>query len=79
MDIVSSADATLIAYDRQGGGPALILVDGAMQARSSGSKPELARLLAVHFTVYCYDRRGRETAGTPTPTRSGGRSRTSRR
>ncbi len=67
MDIVSSADATKIAYDRLGGGPALILVDGAMQARSSGSKPELARLLASHFTVYCYDRRGRGDSGDTQP------------
>ena len=50
MDIVSSADATKIAYDRQGEGPALVLVDGAMQARSSGSKPDLAEALggALH-------------------------------
>ena len=67
MDIVSSADATKIAYDRQGEGPALVLVDGAMQARSSGSKPDLARLLAAHFTVYCYDRRGRGDSGDTQP------------
>jgi pimeloyl-ACP methyl ester carboxylesterase len=67
VDIVNSADATKIAYDRQGEGPALILVDGAMQARSSGSKPELARHLAAHFTVYCYDRRGRGDSGDTQP------------
>jgi pimeloyl-ACP methyl ester carboxylesterase len=67
VDIVSSADATKIAYDRQGEGPALVLVDGAMQARSSGSKPDLARLLAAHFTVYCYDRRGRGDSGDTQP------------
>ena len=67
MDIVISADATKIAYDRQGEGPTLILVDGAMQARASGSKPALARLLAAHFAVYCYDRRGRGDSGDNQP------------
>ena len=59
MKTVRSKDGTRIAYDMQGEGPALILVDGALTKRASGSKPELARLLAEHFTVYCYDRRGR--------------------
>src|SRR5580765_5627647 len=59
MKTVRSEDGTMIAFDRQGDGPALILVDGALTTRTSGSKPELARLLAQHFTVYCYDRRGR--------------------
>lgn len=67
MNRVSSADGTKIAYDKQGEGPALILVDGAMQSRSSGSKPELARLLSAHFTVYCYDRRGRGDSGDTQP------------
>jgi pimeloyl-ACP methyl ester carboxylesterase len=67
MKIVRSADGTQIAYDEQGEGPALILVDGAMQARSSGSKPELARILSGHFTVYRYDRRGRGDSGDTQP------------
>lgn len=67
MEIACSADGTKIAYDRQGAGPALILVDGALQARSSGFKPELARLLSAHFTVYCYDRRGRGDSGDTQP------------
>ena len=79
MNIVRSADGTTIAYDSQGDGPALILVDGAMSTRSTGSKPELARVLSAHFTVYGYDRRGRGTAGTSCRMRSSGRSRTSRR
>ena len=56
-----------MAYDRQGEGSALILVDGAMCSRSSGSKPELVRLLAPHFTVYSYDRRGRGDSGNTRP------------
>lgn len=53
----TSQDGTRIAYDKLGQGPALIIVNGALAARSGGS--ELAQLLATHFTVYSYDRRGR--------------------
>jgi pimeloyl-ACP methyl ester carboxylesterase len=67
MDTVRSKDGTTIAYDVQGDGPALILVDGAMGTRSSGSKPELAKLLAQRFTVYSYDRRGRGDSGDTKP------------
>jgi pimeloyl-ACP methyl ester carboxylesterase len=68
VQILSSADGTKIAYDQQGAGrPALILVDGAMCSRSSGSKPQLVGLLAAHFTVYSYDRRGRGDSGDTQP------------
>jgi pimeloyl-ACP methyl ester carboxylesterase len=67
MDTVTSKDGTTIAFDKQGAGPALVLVDGAMTTRSSGSKPELAKLLAQHFTVYRYDRRGRGDSGDTKP------------
>jgi pimeloyl-ACP methyl ester carboxylesterase len=68
VNVLRSADGTKIAYDKQGGGrPALILVDGAMCSRSSGSKPELVRLLSAHFTVYSYDRRGRGDSGDTQP------------
>jgi pimeloyl-ACP methyl ester carboxylesterase len=67
MNILISADGTKIAYDKQGEGPALVLVDGALCTRSSGSKPELAGLLAPHFTVYSYDRRGRGDSGDTMP------------
>jgi pimeloyl-ACP methyl ester carboxylesterase len=67
MDTVRSKDGTTIAFDKQGDGPALIVVDGAMSTRSSGSKPELAKLLAPHFTVYIYDRRGRGDSGDTKP------------
>jgi pimeloyl-ACP methyl ester carboxylesterase len=55
----TSADGTKIAYDRQGSGPALILIDGAMCSRDFGPQPSLAKVLATDFTVYTYDRRGR--------------------
>ncbi len=67
MGTVSSSDGTTIAYDQQGAGPALILVDGALTVHSSGSGSELARLLAPHFTVYGFDRRGRGQSGDTLP------------
>ena len=67
MDTVSSPDGTTIAYDKAGEGPALILVDGALSVHSSGGKSELAKLLAPHFTVYGYDRRGRGGSGDTLP------------
>src|SRR6476469_9916593 len=66
MDTLTSRDGTTIAYDEQGRGPALILVDGALTVHSSGSG-ELARLLAPHFTVYGFDRRGRGGSGDTPP------------
>jgi pimeloyl-ACP methyl ester carboxylesterase len=67
MDTLSSPDGTTIAYDKQGEGPALILVDGALTVHSSGSGSELAKLLAPHFTVYGFDRRGRGQSGDTLP------------
>jgi pimeloyl-ACP methyl ester carboxylesterase len=67
MNRVSSNDGTTIAYDKVGEGPALILVDGALSVHSSGGKAELAELLAPHFTVYGYDRRGRGGSGDTLP------------
>jgi pimeloyl-ACP methyl ester carboxylesterase len=60
MKKVISKDGTTIAFDQSGQGPALILVDGALQYRAfdQGMAP-LADLLAQHFTVIHYDRRGR--------------------
>jgi len=62
-----SKDGTAIAYERSGDGPALILVDGALCSRSFGPSPKLAPLLAPHFTVYAYDRRGRGQSGDTLP------------
>jgi len=63
---LSSRDGTPIGYDSRGEGPALILVDGALTVHSSGSG-ELATLLAPHFTVYGFDRRGRGESGDTLP------------
>ena len=60
MKKVRSADGTAIAFDKRGKGPALLLVGGALEQRAMDSATaQLARLLAEHFTVLHYDRRGR--------------------
>ena len=67
MGRVTSKDGTTIAFDAVGEGPALILVGGALEQRALDSETaRLAPLLARHFTVYHYDRRGR---GDSTDTR----------
>jgi pimeloyl-ACP methyl ester carboxylesterase len=65
MDQVTSKDGTAIAYDRQGSGPAVILVGGAFVDRSENAP--LAAPLAERFTVYNYDRRGRGASGDTQP------------
>jgi pimeloyl-ACP methyl ester carboxylesterase len=65
MRKVRSKDGTAIAFDRSGDGPSIILVGGAMSTRSA-SVP-LAALLAPHFTVFAYDRRGRGDSGDTAP------------
>jgi len=67
MKTVTSKDGTLIAYEKVGKGPALILVDGALCYTKFGPMPDLAPLLADHFTVYYYDRRGRGDSGNVLP------------
>jgi pimeloyl-ACP methyl ester carboxylesterase len=67
MDTLSSRDGTTIAYQVQGEGPALILVDGALTVHSSGSASELVKLLAPDFTVCGFDRRGRGASGDTPP------------
>jgi len=67
MNQAISKDGTAIAYERSGQGPALILVDGALCSRAFGPMTKLAPLLAPHFTVYVYDRRGRGQSGDTQP------------
>ncbi|WP_217576090.1 alpha/beta fold hydrolase [Mesorhizobium sp. GbtcB19] len=62
-----SADGTPIAYERQGKGRPLILVDGALCFRGMGPSRPLAAALAAHFTVFSYDRRGRGESGDAVP------------
>jgi pimeloyl-ACP methyl ester carboxylesterase len=67
MQKVISKDGTQIAYEKQGQGPAVILVDGALCYRSFGPMHGLANLLASQFTVTIYDRRGRGESGDNRP------------
>jgi pimeloyl-ACP methyl ester carboxylesterase len=62
-----SKDGTPIAFNRIGDGPPVILVDGALCYRGMGESGQLAALLAPHFTVFTYDRRGRGGSGDTSP------------
>lgn len=65
---VTSRDGTRIAFDKTGAGPAIILVNGALQDRAlDPSMAQLAALLSERFTVYNYDRRGRGESGNTLP------------
>lgn len=65
MDTVSSKDGTIIAFDRLGNGPPVVLVCGGSTDRMANAP--LAELLAEHFTVFNYDRRGRGDSGDASP------------
>ncbi len=65
MPQVTSKDGTCIAYDKIGQGPAVVIVGGVLGDRSQ--QAPLAQLLASHFTVYNFDRRGRGESGDTPP------------
>jgi pimeloyl-ACP methyl ester carboxylesterase len=65
MQTVTSNDGTVIAYEKSGNGPAVILVTGALAVRTDYAK--LAKELSPEFTVYTYDRRGRGDSGDTKP------------
>ncbi len=68
MNQIMSKDGTAIAFDRSGQGPTVILVGGAFQYRAiDPPTAHLAALLAEHFTVFHYDRRGRGESGDTQP------------
>jgi pimeloyl-ACP methyl ester carboxylesterase len=62
-----SKDGAAIAFDRRGQGFPVILVDGALCYRGMGESGRLAALLAAHFTIFTYDRRGRGDSGDAAP------------
>ncbi len=64
METTKSADGTVIAYDRTGDGPPLIVAVGAFCDRRSFVPPTN---LTSRFTVYTYDRRGRGDSGDVQP------------
>ena len=65
MKTVISKDGTTIAFDRSGKGPAIIVVGGALSDRTAAAP--VAALLAPHFTVFAYDRRGVGSSGDTAP------------
>ncbi|MFN8419979.1 MAG: alpha/beta hydrolase family protein [Anaerolineae bacterium] len=70
MPTVTSKDGTIIAYNRSGTGPTLVLVGGALEYRAWVSESSTlggSPLLAQHFTVIQYDRRGRGESGDTPP------------
>ncbi len=66
-DFATSKDGTRIAYESLGSGPALVLVDGALNSRAFGAAKDVAKALADSYTVYWYDRRGRGESGDTLP------------
>jgi pimeloyl-ACP methyl ester carboxylesterase len=64
METTKSADGTVIAYDRTGDGPPLVVVVGALCDRQTFVPPAE---LASRFTVCTYDRRGRGDSGDTQP------------
>src|ERR1035441_8015696 len=60
METAKSADGTVIAYDRTGDGPPLVVVVGALCDRHTFVSPSE---LTGRFTVCTYDRRGRGDSG----------------
>lgn len=64
MDTVASADGTVIAYERTGDGPPLVLVHGA--GRDHAMWASCLPWLAPHASVYAVDRRGRGASGDAT-------------
>jgi pimeloyl-ACP methyl ester carboxylesterase len=67
MTTVRSTDGTAVAFEKTGGGPPVILVDGALCYRASGPSRPLAAELSRRFTVFTYDRRGRGESGDRAP------------
>ncbi|WP_378734511.1 alpha/beta fold hydrolase [Nocardia brasiliensis] len=69
METVTSADGTVIAYDRyEGHAGTVILIGGAFGYRKFGKMVELAEALNEQYglTVVNYDRRGRGDSGDST-------------
>ena len=62
---VKSADGTKIAFWREGAGPPMLLVHGGICDHLAWYF--VIPLLAQHFTVYAFDRRGRGGSGNSLP------------
>lgn len=75
---VTSADGTVIAFQRTGSGPPLVLVHGNGDVHEFWDLAGVRTAFAQHCTVYAIDRRGRgesddvQRASSAEPTRTGG-------
>ncbi|SHN11173.1 alpha/beta fold hydrolase [Mucilaginibacter sp. OK098] len=67
MNTVISKDGTKIAYNQNGSGPVIILVDGAFCSKDFGPMTGIVPLLSKNFTVISYDRRARGESGDTKP------------
>ncbi|HUX11673.1 MAG TPA: alpha/beta hydrolase [Spirochaetia bacterium] len=65
MENVVSKDGTSIAYEREGSGPAIFIVAGALSDRRAAKA--VSQILSKDFVVYTYDRRGRGDSGDTPP------------
>lgn len=65
--VTQSRDGTLIAIERTGSGPALILIEPAGHYRALSAFDDLVPLLTRDFSVCRYDRRGRGESGDTLP------------
>jgi pimeloyl-ACP methyl ester carboxylesterase len=65
VETVRSADGTTVAVEREGDGPALVVVAGAFCDRTAFAG--MAGMLAGGRTVFRYDRRGRGGSGNTLP------------
>jgi hypothetical protein len=65
MSTATSADGTSIACGQSGTGPAVILIGGAFNDRSTTAA--LAAVLDPAATAYNFDRRGRGSSGDTAP------------
>ena len=69
MSTATSADGTVIDYDRYGDGPAVIFIGGAASYRAidAATTQTAKRLAGEGFTGVDYDRRGRGRSGDTQP------------
>src|SRR5947199_9712509 len=65
MSKVISKDGTPIVFEKLGLGPAVVIVGGILGDRTQ--QAPLAALLAEHFSVFNYDRRGHGESGDKAP------------
>ena len=63
--MAKSADGTMIAWEKTGSGPALLLVHGGGQNRKSWAERGYVERLAKKFTVITMDVRGQGESGRP--------------